>query len=825
MKNLINTLFLSVMLFSLAITGCKKDPEPPAVITNAVSDITLTTAKSGGGIINEGGADIINKGICWGTTSNPSISGNYSVDGAGPGEFTSDMADLIEGTVYYVRAYATNSAGTGYGNEETFTTLLSTVASVTTRAATEITYTTAVSGGDVSTDGGAAITAKGICWNTAENPTIDNNHTTYTGSENGFTGSMTGLTQGTVYYIRAYATNNKGTAYGNQVTFTTVANSVAVLTTKAVSAITLTSASSGGDITSDGGSPITEKGICWNTAENPTIANNHISGGTGMVGFVSNLTGLTEGTTYYVRAYATNGKGTAYGNQVSFSTSPASIPVLTTKEISEITFSSAKSGGDITSDGGSAITEKGICWNTTENPTITNNHISGGTGIEGFVSNISGLTEGTTYYVRAYATNSKGTAYGNQQSFRTVPATIAIITTKGISDITLNSAKSGGDITSDGGAAVISKGICWNTSENPTTANNHTSDGTGTSAFVSALSGLRDATRYYVRAYAVNSKGTAYGNQESFTTTAANAVQLITAEVTGLTSVAGISGGYISSDGGTPVTDRGVCWSTSPHPTVLNTKTSDGTGTGTFISNVTGLTNGTVYYLRSYATNSTGVSYGNEFKFITPVTDIEGNVYKTVAIGNQVWMAENLRTTKFRDNTDIPNIVADADWAALDAAKGTGYCWYLNNATYKSTYGAIYSWFTVATDNLCPAGWHVPTYSEHNALELFIGVPADSINAWGWRGVGKGTELKSNTGWDGNNLSGFSALPSGYRAWLNGEFRGAGQLTYFWTSTDDSMNHKPEIAWYRRLDGGDTRIYNASTNKGGGKYARCIKNP
>ncbi|HEX2977312.1 MAG TPA: fibrobacter succinogenes major paralogous domain-containing protein, partial [Bacteroidales bacterium] len=156
-----------------------------------------------------------------------------------------------------------------------------------------------------------------------------------------------------------------------------------------------------------------------------------------------------------------------------------------------------------------------------------------------------------------------------------------------------------------------------------------------------------------------------------------------------------------------------------------------------------------------------------------------------------------------------------------------GYSWYRNNPANKK-FGGLYNWFTVAAGNLCPQGWHVPTQMEYRTMEQSVGVPADSTVEWGWRGIGAGTHLKSTEGWNsgnGDNQSGFSAIPSGYRAWVSGQYRALGLITYFWTSTDDAINHKPTVAWYRRLDGTDSRIYNATTEKQGGKSVRCMKNP
>lgn len=614
---------------------------------------------------------------------------------------------------------------------------------------------------------------------------------------------------------------------------------VPVLTTSTVIDITINSVTIGGIITKNGGADIIAGGVCWGTSRNPTISGSRTTDGTSSGSFKSKITGLTPNTLYYVRAYATNIAGTAYGNEVSFTTSPIIVATLTTSAVTSITLTTSVSGGNITTDGGGTITSRGVCWATTSIPTTINDKTTNGTGNGSFTSNLSGLQPGTIYYVRAYATNSAGTTYGNEVSFTTIPIVVPTLTTNAVTSVSLTSAVSGGSISADGGGAITIRGVCWNTVPDPTTSNSKTTDGTGTDSFVSNLTNLQRGTTYYIKAYATNSAGTAYGDELSFITDA-DFPTVNTTQVSAIKISTATSGGNITADGGGTITLRGVCWATTPNPTKINNKTTDGTGTGAFTSNLSGLTAGTTYYLRAYGTNSAGTTYGNQYSFNTnnPVFDVDGNSYNTVTIGTQVWMAEDLKTTRYSDDMSIPNVTDAAIWPGLTTP---AYCWYDNNIIYKNTYGALYNWFTISTMKLCPTGWHVPTDLEFNTLELYLGMPPAQVDSWGWRGTDQGGQMKNNTGWavgeNGTNTSGFSALPGGYIYGGNGAFYALDILTYWWSSTVDASDPLQDRAWYRRLDGSNldasdnyipgsnnSTIYKASTLKHGGKFVRCVKN-
>src|SRR5450759_2252237 len=201
---------------------------------------------------------------------------------------------------------------------------------------------------------------------------------------------------------------------------------------------------------------------------------------------------------------------------------------------------------------------------------------------------------------------------------------------------------------------------------------------------------------------------------------------ITTTAISAITQTSVKSGGNVTSDGGAPVTAHGVCWNTTTGPTTLNSKTLDGPGIGIYTSSIIGLTAGTVYYAKAYATNSAGTSYGNEITFTTKgatgtIMDIDGNTYSTIVIGTQTWMSENLKTTKLRNGSAIPLVTYEGDWAFL-MTYGFGYCWYNNDAaTYKSSYGALYTWSVASSGNICPAGWSLPSNSDWSTLITYLG--------------------------------------------------------------------------------------------------------
>jgi uncharacterized protein (TIGR02145 family) len=194
------------------------------------------------------------------------------------------------------------------------------------------------------------------------------------------------------------------------------------------------------------------------------------------------------------------------------------------------------------------------------------------------------------------------------------------------------------------------------------------------------------------------------------------------------------------------------------------------------------------------------------------VTDYEGNAYKTVQLGPQEWMTENLKSTKYRDGTSIPYVIDDLGWDALTTP---AYCWYLNDPTsYKNIYGALYNWYTVNTGKLCPTGWHVPIRADWLTLIDYLG------------GLDLAYEkLKSTTGWigyganNGTNESGFAAVPGGDRTY--GTYGFMGDWGNWWSST----SYDPNTVWYLFIQSGSTNFVDLFTTnyKNSGYSVRCLK--
>ena len=615
--------------------------------------------------------------------------------------------------------------------------------------------------------------------------------------------------------------------------------------TSAVSNITENTATCGGYVSTDGGSEVIEHGICWGSSTNPTVTSNHVAAGTGIGSFNVNISGLSTNTRYYVRAYAINIEGTAYGEEVTFTATSTSngqdgqpcpgIPTLT--DIDGNTYNTVQIGNQ--------------CW-MRENLKTT--HYADGTAI------VEGSSNGIIPYRYNPGNSANNVAtYGYLYNWAAVMhgAVSSNTNPSNVQGICPN----GWHVPSDAEWTQLtdyvssqSEYVCGNDNRNIVKAlaatswaysngnclagnNQSTNNATGFSIlpagsygygsyyfggdawFWSSTSELHAYYRSISESYAYVWRGSCdqYAGHSvrcvhaliGFT---ASLPTVTTDTVSGITATTATCSSEVTADGGTTVIERGVCWSTSPNPTVVDAHTTDGTGTGSFTSSITGLMPNTTYHVRAYATNSGGTAYGEILTFTTDtsaslsdgqpclgtpiVTDIDGNTYNTVQIGNQCWMKENLRTTKYIDNTPIP--------AGTTSSYDEPYRYTPNNdEAYVVTYGYLYNWLAVmhgatsssanpsGVQGICPTGWHVPSDAEWTQLTDYVSSRSEYVCNGGIHMIAKA--LAATTGWEygspicavgntpsNNNATGFSAFPAGAFSYYHHDF---GDNAYFWSTT------------------------------------------
>jgi Fibrobacter succinogenes major domain (Fib_succ_major). len=389
------------------------------------------------------------------------------------------------------------------------------------------------------------------------------------------------------------------------------------------------------------------------------------------------------------------------------------------------------------------------------------------------------------------------------------------LVTLGVSNITNTSVVSGVEIKDKGEYEIIRQGLCWSTLQNPTIADSHVTDNLVSDSFSATVTGLLPNTKYYLRAFATNYKSTGYGNEIVFQTTGSTPV-LETNSVVVKTYNSIACGGMITSDAGGQIVSKGVCWSENPEPSITDSKavsTQEGNTYSCFVQN---LKSNTKYYIRAYATNSVGTNYGSVKSFTlwlnyqeSPLKDIEGNEYKSVRVGEQVWMQENLRTTKFQDGTSLTTLNLQSEWNEKNAP---GYYVNVDNVSF----GYIYNGYAIsANKNICPAGWHIPTQAEWETLINYLGgysVAGDLMK-------GSATMYWGKSGNDVYNLSGFTALPNGYVG-SDGTSHDKLQDASFFVSTFDAQGNPS----FSTIESDLSSIQLSQTSsKVSGVSIRCIK--
>jgi len=625
------------------------------VETLSMLQIDVNSAQGQGKVNDENGYSVTERGLCWSTNPNPTTADTHVSNGTGTGTFTVDLTNLNSSTTYYVRAYAINSAGTAYGDNVEFKTLCGVV--------TNFPFTEDFEAGSLPD-----------CWR--------NEHVTNTQDWDYDNGGHSGNP------ANAHSGNYNALFYHQS----TTAN-VTKLVTPALDFTGVSSANLKFWHVQKEWSPDQDELRIY--YKNSATAN-----WTLLAEYTDEVADWTErninlpnlSSEYYVAFEATGKYGYGVGlDDVEISVQINNLlPTVTTGNISNITYDSAVADGNVTDEGSSAVTERGICWSTSQNPTTADAHATNGNGTGNYSVNLSGLNDNTTYYVRAYAINASGTAYGSEVSFTTHALSVPTVSTGSVSAITTDSATTSGEVTDDGGSSVTERGICWSTSQNPDTSGNHASNGTGTGSYTVDLTGLNANTTYYVRAYAINSTGTAYGSEVSFTTNSSSPPTVVTGSVTSVTTNSATASGNVTVEGSSAVTERGICWSTSQNPDTSGNHASNGTGTGSYTVDLTGLTPATTYYVRAYAINSEGTAYGSNESFTTDPDSnggycaASGNTTESTAINSvkiinkrntnliSIDHADNGKTAGYSDYTNVGGILKFWNHYKLTVKVNTG---------------------------------------------------------------------------------------------------------------------------------------------------------
>lgn len=650
------------------------------------------------------------------------------------------------------------------------------------------TFNSAQLKGAVVSIGSAKVTRYGFCWSMEQKPIVDLPGICNLGdciAPKDFTYNLTGLEPNTAYYVRAYAENAEGVSYSNEMRLRTSGTpSKPTVETGNASDIRTEQAGFSGNIISLGNVPsLIQYGHVWSTSTNPTIdlLTKTQLGRTQSTGaFNSTLTNLSANTTYYVRAYATNEIGTSYGEEVMFVTKLGDLS-LTTAQVTGITHQAATGGGTITALGGNAVTERGICWGTSSNPTISGSKTVSSDNDNTFACRMEGLSPKTTYYVRAYANTSSGTVYyGNNVTFTTThEITLPALSTVTVSEIGISKVSLTCTVVDNGDGKVSDCGFCYGLSANPTINDNKVSYGASNSAFGRTVTGLSENTLYHVRAYATNEAGTAYSSDMTFTTLEVTAPAVSGITLGTISNTSAVFTATVTSLGNGTLADAGFCYSTSSFPTVSDKKLSCGKVTS-LTKTATGLIPETKYYVRAYAINEKGTTYGAENSFTT--TKQEVNPYTTLTVetsygsttldmakvtggtfdmGAQSTSVAQSNYDANADNDEKPIHSVTVSTFYMSKTTVTQYLWYVVMGSYpdiSSTYGRgdnypIYNvsylqceQFITKLNSLTGKKFRMPTEAE-------------------WEYAARGGINKSNTKYSGNSIVGTVA-------WYNGNSGG-----------------------------------------------------
>ena len=917
--------------------------EPPTVQTTPPYNIMALSAWAGGVVLDDGGAEVTERGICWDANGDPDLSDTVIVVGSGTGSFECKIEALYCANTFFARAYAINSAGVSYGEVKQFGCKDHDGIFIDPRDGrgyywitygeqdwmiNNLGYLPAVSPPSAGSKDSPHYYVYDYDGDRVEDAKLSDNWDHYHALYN-WTAAMDACPDGwhlpkRTEWTQLYDYLKEKDIYGFDNDRRKIAKSLASKT--------------GWSNSNYVGTP------GYNLGNNNTSGFEARPGGYRQPSLFPTQTLFvmrSRRASFWTSLHTAGPDGGAATAVVSFDDDSemgisrskdhavsvrcirgVTLPVVSTNEVSSIEGTSAECGGRLISSGGGDVTSRGVCWTGSGSlPSLDDSFTIDGSGFGDFISSITGLSPEATYRVRAYATNNVGTSYGEDFYFTTESGggggdgtftdsrdgnvyeykhygnqTWMMENLAYLPSVTPSSAGAledpyyyvygyeGSDVGSAKQANSYSnfgvlynhestKTACpsgwhvpiheeWTELENYLISNGFGFGGSGddigksmattsgwvehvdagnigndqssnnSSSFNAPAGGYRsgnggfggseynatywtsspyESTRMWTRLFnysGSNMYQNDYGSQNGFSIrciqgSKPNTIPMVyTEEVTGVTENSAQSGGTVLEDGGTGLTARGVCWNTSGNPDISDNKTIDGSGIGSFTSVMTGLSDYTTYYVRAYATNSVGTAYGYQKQFTTEdggdgevgtfSDSRDGRSYSYKRYGSQTWMTENLAY--------LPEVYSSAG-----GSDGSRYYYVYGyegedvtaakaEANY-STYGALYNWDAASYE--CPAGWHLPSSSDYQDLLNYL-----TDNGYGYEGSGNDVAkaLASVSGWIStdnpgevgnnpgeNNSSGFSALPTGYR-YSQGGFLYQGDRTFFWTSDTDGTS-------------------------------------
>lgn len=355
-------------------------------------------------------------------------------------------------------------------------------------------------------------------------------------------------------------------------------------------------------------------------------------------------------------------------------------------EITNVTENSAVINADLKSSGKENILYRGVCVAMQTNPTINDiKYEEEGNILGQYVSKFENLQYNTKFYARPFITTNSKTIYGNELTFTTKNISVPAVNTLEVSLVTQNSAVFNGKIESDGSSKIVSKGFYYSKTNPKPEYKDERVESTGNFEFSSSITGLEQNTTYYVRAFASNIAGSALGNVVSFKTSSYVLPILTTAQISTIGETTAIGGGTVISEGSHPVTERGICWAAYPNPTITNSKTKDGNGIGSFVSNLYNLQPYKLYYVRAYATSAAGTAYsegvvfntigGNKPSVVASARATGTTLYATVTVKSKG--SDNIKSISIgcfdMDGNSVGKVSSSSGWNSQDASPSVNY--------------------------------------------------------------------------------------------------------------------------------------------------------